>query len=65
MGRDDASDLLPGTLDLLILKTLAAGAAHGYGIAQRLRNQSFDTVSNPLPRRDHPPAGPVGEVEDR
>lgn len=30
------SDLLQGTLDLLILKTLAQGALHGYGIAQKI-----------------------------
>src|SRR6476620_2519933 len=30
-------DLLPGTLDLLILRTLVAGPLHGYGIADRLR----------------------------
>jgi len=30
------SDLLQGTLDLLILKTLAQGPMHGYGIAQRI-----------------------------
>src|SRR5688500_13565049 len=30
-------NLLPGTLDLLILRTLVAGALHGYGIAGRLR----------------------------
>ena len=29
-------DLLPGTLDLLVLKTLSHGSLHGYGIAQRL-----------------------------
>jgi transcriptional regulator len=29
-------DLLQGTLDLLILKTLAHGALHGYGIAQKI-----------------------------
>jgi PadR family transcriptional regulator, regulatory protein PadR len=32
----DASELLPGTLELLILKTLTRGAQHGYGIAQHL-----------------------------
>jgi len=32
-----APDLLPGTLDLLILRTLIAGALHGYGIADRLK----------------------------
>ncbi|MBI4906636.1 MAG: PadR family transcriptional regulator [Acidobacteria bacterium] len=30
------SDLLQGTLDLLVLKTLAPGPLHGYGIAQRI-----------------------------
>jgi PadR family transcriptional regulator, regulatory protein PadR len=37
-------DLLPGTLDLLILKTLARGEAHGYGIAQHLRTTSDDVL---------------------
>jgi len=44
MGRSDASELLPGTLDLLILRTLAAGQMHGYGIAQRLRQVSDDVL---------------------
>ena len=30
------TDLLQGTLDLLILKTIAHGPIHGYGIAQRI-----------------------------
>ncbi len=30
------SDLLQGTLDLLVLKTLAQGPLHGYGIAQKI-----------------------------
>jgi PadR family transcriptional regulator PadR len=30
-------DLLPGTLDLLILRTLARGEMHGYGVAQHLK----------------------------
>jgi transcriptional regulator len=37
-------DLLPGTLDLLLLKTLAAGPQHGYGIAQRLKQLSDDVL---------------------
>ena len=38
MGRaNEPPDLLPGTLDLLILRTLARGEMHGYGIAQHLR----------------------------
>jgi PadR family transcriptional regulator len=44
MGTDDALDLLPGTLELLILKTLATGAQHGYGIAQRLKQQSDEVL---------------------
>ena len=44
MGRNDALDLLPGTLDLLILKALAAAPQHGYGIAQRLRVWSDDVL---------------------
>jgi transcriptional regulator len=43
MGRDGA-DLLPGTLDLLILKTLYRGTLHGYGIAQRLKETSGDVL---------------------
>src|SRR5467141_3907786 len=44
MGIAEASDLLPGTLDLLILKTLAVGPMHGYGIAQRLQQVSDDVL---------------------
>jgi PadR family transcriptional regulator PadR len=44
MGRSDAPELLPGTLDLLILKTLLSGSQHGYGIAQRLREVSDDVL---------------------
>jgi PadR family transcriptional regulator PadR len=44
MGTKDAAELLPGTLDLLILKTLAAGAMHGYGIAQHLKDISDDVL---------------------
>src|SRR5260370_39562614 len=36
--------LLPGTLDLLILRTLAAGPLHGYGIAERLKILSQDVL---------------------
>ena len=35
-----APGLLPGTLDLLILKTLSRGPDHGYGIARRIRQVS-------------------------
>jgi len=37
-------DLLPGTLDMLILKTLSAQAMHGYGIAQHLLRLSGDVI---------------------
>jgi transcriptional regulator len=37
-------DLLPGTLDLLILRTLARGEMHGYGIAQHLKVASDDVL---------------------
>ncbi len=39
-----ASDLIPGTLELLVLKTLRAGAKHGYGIADHLRIASGDVL---------------------
>jgi PadR family transcriptional regulator PadR len=38
------SDLPQGTLDLLILQTLAAGPLHGYGISQRMTHRSRDLV---------------------
>lgn len=37
-------DLLPGTLDMLVLKTLTLGALHGYGIAQHIRRVSRDEL---------------------
>jgi|SRR6478609_2103381 len=43
MGRE-VPDLLPGTLELLILKTLVRGAMHGYAIAQRLRELSDEVL---------------------
>ena len=39
-----SSDLLPGTLELLILKALANGAKHGYGIVEHLRLASDDVL---------------------
>jgi len=42
--RSSASELLPGTLDLLILRTLFPGRMHGYGIAQRLKEISDDVL---------------------
>jgi PadR family transcriptional regulator PadR len=37
-------DLLQGTLDLLILKSLSVGANHGYGIATRIHQLSDDVL---------------------
>jgi PadR family transcriptional regulator PadR len=44
MGNEKSSELLPGTLDLLILKTLARGRMHGYGIAQHLKVVSEEVL---------------------
>lgn len=41
---DDRADMLQGTLDLLILKTLTLGAMHGWGISQRIRELSEDVL---------------------
>jgi PadR family transcriptional regulator PadR len=38
------NDLLQGTLDLLILKSLSTGANHGYGIAMRISQLSDDVL---------------------
>jgi len=39
-----AAELLPGTLDLIVLRTLARGPMHGYGIAQRVKEISRDVL---------------------
>ena len=39
---DQKTDLLQGTLDLLILRTLSAAPMHGWGIAQRIQQLSED-----------------------
>jgi transcriptional regulator len=36
MATADRPDLLPGTLDMLILKVVAAGPIHGYAVAHRI-----------------------------
>lgn len=38
--KKEKEDLLQGTLDLLILKALALGPMHGFGIAQRIEQMS-------------------------
>ena len=40
----DRADLLQGTLDLLILKSLLPGALHGWGISKRIREMSRDVL---------------------
>ena len=42
--RRESLDLLPGTLDLLILKALTRGAMHGYSIVQMLKEKSDEVV---------------------
>ena len=42
--KQSASELLPGTLDLLILRALLPGKMHGYGIAARLKQVSDDVL---------------------
>jgi hypothetical protein len=37
-------DLLQGTLDMLVLKTLLLGPLHGYGIAKAIRTSSSDSL---------------------
>jgi transcriptional regulator len=44
MGSHDALDILPGTLDLLILKTLSRSKMHGYAIAESVRSISSDVL---------------------
>ena len=43
MGKK--SDLMPGTLDMMILKTLSRGALHGYGIALSIKQLSDDVLA--------------------
>jgi transcriptional regulator len=38
------NELLPGTLDMLILKTLSLSRMHGYGIAQRIQQVSREVL---------------------
>ena len=42
MGK---TDMLPGTLDLLVLKTLSLGTLHGYAIAQHIERLSDDALN--------------------
>ena len=45
MGKKtEKQDLLPGTLDMLILKSLTRRVMHGYGIAEHIRRQSDEVL---------------------
>ncbi len=44
LPENPKSDLLQGTLDVLILKIVALGPVHGYAIAQRLQQISRDVL---------------------
>jgi PadR family transcriptional regulator, regulatory protein PadR len=46
MGKPPAGrqDLLPGTLDLLVLKSLTRDVMHGYGIAEHIRRLSNEVL---------------------
>lgn len=39
------ADIVPGTLEIMILRTLASGEMHGYGIARRIQNASGEVLS--------------------
>ena len=42
--KETAGEFLPGTLDMLILKTLSRGPMHGYSIAQFIQQASRDVL---------------------
>ncbi len=44
MGEKTKTDLLPGTLDMLVLKILMRGHVHGYAIAQLIQQLSGDLL---------------------
>ncbi|MDQ2773421.1 MAG: PadR family transcriptional regulator [Acidobacteriota bacterium] len=43
MGKPEG-DLIPGTLDILILKALCSGALHGYAVAEWIHERSRDVL---------------------
>src|SRR5262249_31399688 len=43
-GMEKESDLMQGTLDMLVLKALARGAKHGYGVAEWIHESSNDVL---------------------
>ena len=44
MSPSNRRDLLPGTLDMLVLKTLSVQSMHGYAIARHIENLSDDVL---------------------
>src|SRR6266540_5817727 len=42
--KSSRQELLPGTLDMLILKSLSIGVMHGYGIAQHIKSVSGEVL---------------------
>jgi PadR family transcriptional regulator, regulatory protein PadR len=44
---DKTTDLLPGTLDMLILKAVSLGSLHGYGVLLRIQQISRDALQIP------------------
>jgi PadR family transcriptional regulator PadR len=44
MPTSNSPELLPGTLYLLVLRTLARGPLHGYAIARRIKEHSAETL---------------------
>jgi len=44
MARQEQADLLQGTLDLLVLRTLALGPRHGWSVAKRIQEISRDAL---------------------
>jgi transcriptional regulator len=44
MAADARSEVPPGTLDMLLLKTLTLGPLHGYGLAQHIQRVSQDVL---------------------
>ena len=44
MPRPHTPDLLPGTVDLLILRTLQAGRLHGWAISERIQQITEDVL---------------------
>src|SRR4051812_49240403 len=43
-GRPAAGEFMPGTLDMLILKTVSRGTLHGYAVAQFIQQASRDVL---------------------